>query len=103
MLQAREDDYGGVIVNTEALPHNPAEFESLLTHSIASWRVAKKRGVWLKMPPSHAHLISACVREGFEFHHAEKDYLMLTNWLPAAYGEESPLPPNASHQVVQHK
>ena len=34
---------------------------------------------------------------GFELHHAEKGYVMLTKWLPPH--EENKLPENASHQV----
>lgn len=40
-----------------------------------------------------AHL--AC--QGFDFHHAEPGYVMLTQWLPT--DEPCMLPPNASHQV----
>ena len=37
------------------------------------------------------------MQEGFEYHHAEKGYVMLTYWIP----EEEPcmLHANASHQV----
>lgn len=37
------------------------------------------------------------MQQGFEYHHAEKGYVMLTYWIP----EEEPcmLPGNASHQV----
>lgn len=34
--------------------------------------------------------------QGFIFHHAETDYVMLTHWLPDT---PSSLPANASHQV----
>lgn len=43
-----------------------------------------------------AHLISEALQQGFECHHAEKDYVMLTQWLPSG---ENRLPPSASHQV----
>ena len=36
------------------------------------------------------------LQEGFEYHHAEKGYVMLTYWLPEG---PSMLPANASHQV----
>ena len=59
----------------------------------------KKRGVWLKVPSAQAELIPVAKRRGFDFHHAEREYLMMTKWLPAEEGIESSLPPNASHQV----
>ena len=34
--------------------------------------------------------------QGFEFHHAEPGYVMLTQWLS---DEESTIPANASHQI----
>ncbi|XP_010484743.1 PREDICTED: nudix hydrolase 8-like [Camelina sativa] len=37
------------------------------------------------------------LQEGFEYHHAEKGYVMLTYWIPEE--EPSMLPANASHQV----
>lgn len=35
-------------------------------------------------------------QEGFEYHHAEKGYVMMTYWIPQG---PSMLPSNASHQV----
>ena len=37
------------------------------------------------------------VAAGFRYHHAERDYLMWTQWLPQQ--EPDTLPANASHQV----
>lgn len=56
-----------------------------------------KKGIWLKIPTAKAALIAPAVDAGFEFHHAEKEYLMLTRWLADS---ENKLPPNASHQVL---
>ncbi|CAN6972039.1 unnamed protein product, partial [Brassica rapa subsp. trilocularis] len=61
--------------------------------------------IWLKLcKVSNNHFVmlqylqsSAPPKEGFEYHHAEKGYVMLTYWIP----EEEPcmLHANASHQV----
>ncbi len=53
-------------------------------------------GIWLKVPVTKAHLIAEALQQGFDCHHAEKEYIMLTRWLPTT---ENKLPPNASHQV----
>lgn len=53
------------------------------------------RACWL-----WARLYSPCANlacQGFDFHHAEPGYVMLTQWLPT--DEPCMLPPNASHQV----
>ncbi|KAJ6413589.1 hypothetical protein OIU84_006395 [Salix udensis] len=47
-------------------------------------------------PIQLANLVEPTVKEGFRYHHAESDYLMLVHWIP-----DSPdaLPANASHIV----
>eukprot|EP00879_Flechtneria_rotunda_P020834 GHRR01021935.1.p1 GENE.GHRR01021935.1~~GHRR01021935.1.p1 ORF type:complete len:271 (+),score=64.44 GHRR01021935.1:1047-1859(+) len=66
--------------------------------SMQVWAAQGKRGVWLKLPRlSHSQLIPVAVEPGFEFHHAEADYVVMTKWLPP--NQPNTLPPNASHQV----
>lgn len=36
-------------------------------------------------------------QEGFQYHHAEKDYVMLVRWIPTDI--RSTIPANASHRV----
>ncbi|CAG9464324.1 unnamed protein product [Pedinophyceae sp. YPF-701] len=96
MLKHKEDFYGGVIVDGDALPSDAARFEAELDASLESWRATGKRGVWLKVPTQQSHLIPLAVARGFIFHHAEPSHAMLTNWLPDT---PSTLPANASHQV----
>lgn len=62
---------------------DPASFGRRLRSSLGHWREAGRRGVWLKLPlPQASNLFAVAVEEGFEPHHAEKDYVMLTQWLP---------------------
>jgi len=92
----KADMFGGVIIDPEALPGCSDEFGSRLRISLRMWREEQKRGVWLKVPTSLSTHIPVAVKEGFEFHHAEAGYVMMTQWLSAA---ESTLPNNASHQI----
>nr|VDC91093.1 unnamed protein product [Brassica rapa] len=55
-----------------------------------------KKGVWIKLPRQLIGLAEAAVKEGFWFHHAEKDFLMLVYWIPV---EGDTIPSNASHRV----
>lgn len=106
VLEAIDDEYGGVIIDSQQLPANPTTFSSVLRHSISHWKTLEKKGVWLKLPVERSELVPVAVKEGFEYHHAERDYVMLTYWIP-----DGPcmLPANASHQVgvggfvVNHK
>ncbi|KAG8490202.1 hypothetical protein CXB51_016073 [Gossypium anomalum] len=71
LLNAVNDRYGGVIVEG-------------------------KKGVWIKLPIQHVNLVEAAVKEGFWFHHAEPNYLMLCYWIPEG---THTLPANASHRI----
>lgn len=96
VLDAFDDEYGGVVVDSEKLPLNPNAFASILHSSLSHWKNKGKKGIWLKLPVDRSELVPIAVKEGFEYHHAERGYLMLTYWIP-----EGPcmLPANASHQV----
>lgn len=96
VLDAFDDEYGGVVINAERLPSNPNAFASILHSSLSHWKMKGKKGIWLKLPLERSELVPIAVKEGFQYHHAEKGYVMLTYWIP-----EGPcmLPANASHQV----
>ncbi|GMH09570.1 hypothetical protein Nepgr_011411 [Nepenthes gracilis] len=95
-LDAFDDEYGGVIVNPERLPSNPDVFASILHSSLIQWKIKGKKGIWLKLPLEHSELVPFAVKEGFQYHHAERSYVMLTYWIPE---EPCMLPDNATHQV----
>ncbi|MBA0723587.1 hypothetical protein Golax_004157, partial [Gossypium laxum] len=95
LLDAINDRYGGVIVEVTQ-PMDSALFASVLSASMAQWRQQGKRGVWIKLPIQHVNLVEAAVKEGFWYHHAEPNYLMLVHWLPQG---AHTLPANASHRV----
>ncbi|XWS12968.1 hypothetical protein CRYUN_Cryun37aG0135300 [Craigia yunnanensis] len=94
-LNAVNDRYGGVIVEVSE-PMDSALFASILRASIAQWRHQGKKGVWIKLPIQHVNLVEAAVKEGFWYHHAEPNYLMLAYWIPEG---THTLPANASHRV----
>lgn len=97
LLPYTEDRYDGVIVNSKMLPSTEEEFVKMLQFSMQKWKAAKRRGVWIKLPLDKASFVPIAAKEGFHYHHAEKDYVMMTAWLPEE--GECRLPPNASHQV----
>ncbi|CAK9173289.1 unnamed protein product [Ilex paraguariensis] len=96
VLEAIDDEYDGVIVNSERLPSNSNVFATKLRSSLSHWRTKGKKGVWLKLPLEKSELVPVAVKEGFKYHHAERGYVMMTYWIP-----EGPcmLPANASHHV----
>ncbi|XP_051133718.1 nudix hydrolase 2-like [Andrographis paniculata] len=96
ILEGKNDEHGGIIVEMSCEPLELPVFASLLKASIAHWRQQGKRGVWIKMPIELVNLVETAVKEGFYFHHAEPKYLMLVHWLP---NTPNTLPANASHRV----
>ncbi|WCJ25827.1 hypothetical protein M5689_007686 [Euphorbia peplus] len=96
VLDAFDDEYGGVVVDSNRLPESSDVFASSLHISVSHWKLMGKKGIWLKLPLERSELVPISVKEGFKYHHAEPGYLMLTYWLP-----EGPcmLPTNATHQV----
>ncbi|KAL8138193.1 hypothetical protein V2J09_004194 [Rumex salicifolius] len=101
LLSAINDVHGGVIVEMRD-PMDSKVFQTMLKASMLKWIQEGKKGVWLKLPIGLANLIESAVQimsqsqEGFWYHHAEPNYLMLVQWIPKI---NSTIPANASHRV----
>ena len=94
-LAGAADMYGGFIVDPSRLPAAPARFTEVLACSIAAWRAAGYRLVWLKIPRRSAPLVPVAAAAGFSFHHAGPDHLTMTLPLqPHAH-----IPHYATHNV----
>ncbi|KAH7299228.1 hypothetical protein KP509_24G001000 [Ceratopteris richardii] len=96
LLGGENDNYGGFVIDPCRLPDDPSIFLERLRRSISRWKFELKMGIWLKLPTKYAELVPIAIKEGFVYHHAEQDYLMLTLWIPESV---CTLPANASHQV----
>ncbi|GAB2292448.1 hypothetical protein Dimus_026688 [Dionaea muscipula] len=82
LLDAWDDEYGGVVIYPESLPSSVDAFTSSLRASLAYWKLKGKKGVWLKIQLGQADLVPLAIQEGFNYHHAEPGYVMLTYWIP---------------------
>ncbi|KAM6583318.1 hypothetical protein CsatB_010320 [Cannabis sativa] len=106
LLDAWNDDYNGVVINPNSLPLSANAFVSALRISLSYWKSKGKKGVWLKILLEQAELVPIAIQEGFNYHHAESGYVMLTYWIP---DEVCLLPSSPSHQigvcgfVINHK
>ncbi|XP_073224386.1 nudix hydrolase 10-like [Cicer arietinum] len=96
ILPATNDAHGGVIVYLKD-PMDPQVFASLLKSSLLQWKKQGKDGVWIKLPIELVNLVEIAVKEGFCYHHAEPNYVMLVYWIPKT---GCTIPPNASHRVT---
>ncbi|KAL2348183.1 hypothetical protein Fmac_002183 [Flemingia macrophylla] len=95
VLDAFDDAYEGVVIDSDRLPDSPT-FAAILRLSLSHWKKMRKKGIWLRLPSEKCDLVPIAIKEGFRYHHAEPGYVMLTYWIP-----EGPcmLPANASNQV----
>ncbi|RDX77014.1 Nudix hydrolase 8, partial [Mucuna pruriens] len=96
VLDAFDDVYEGVVIDSDRLPDSPSTFADILRFSLSHWKKMGKKGIWLRLPSEQSDFVPIAIKEGFRYHHAEPAYVMLTYWIP-----EGPcmLPANASHQV----
>lgn len=95
LLDFKPDAYNGCLV-TSIPDVAPADFALRLSASLAAWRAAGRRGVWLQLPVARADLLPCALAAGFALHHAEPGHVVLTAWLADT---PSGLPPGASHHV----
>ena len=89
------NQFGGVVTDAAALPEDPREFEELLKDSLDSWTASGYKVVWLEIPLSRSALVPAAADAGFEYHHADAGYALMTLRLEkGAY-----IPPYATHYI----
>ncbi|XP_040946548.1 nudix hydrolase 8 isoform X9 [Gossypium hirsutum] len=62
ILDGFDDEYGGVIVDSERLPANPNVFASMLRFSVSHWKAKEKKGIWLKLPVEKSDLVPVAVK-----------------------------------------
>jgi 8-oxo-dGTP pyrophosphatase MutT (NUDIX family) len=95
IIQAEKNPFGGVVVDSSALPEDPERFAACLDYSLEVWKAEGARLVWLAVSRSQAALIPVCVSRGFVFHHAREDSLQMTYTIvPGSF-----IPPYATHYV----
>ena len=87
--------FQGFEIDPEQLTTDCQHFARTLPQALAAWTEAGIRLVWLKVPLPKAALIPIAVQHGFEFHHSQTDYLMLT----CALEENTFIPHYATHYI----
>ena len=100
----KHDTYNGVTLDVTKVPQlsdasatDSSTFGEMLSNALKIWSEEGRRGIWIRIPTSYAHLIGSATELGFDFQHAEPGMVVLTKWLPK--DSESRLPNGPSHQV----
>jgi 8-oxo-dGTP pyrophosphatase MutT (NUDIX family) len=78
ILAAEENPFGGILPRPDELDADAGRFATRLQLSLAAWREAGYRVVWLEIPLDRAALVPVAVDAGFRYHHASSEYAMLT-------------------------
>lgn len=87
--------FGGVMVESNALPATVALFTTQLRHSLDQWGQDDLKLVWLEIPISQVAYIPIAVEMGFAFHNCTPEQATLVHRLqPDAF-----IPPYASHYI----
>lgn len=84
LLSIQEDRYGGVEIEVTGFETStPVRlFDVELRQGLETWVAKGKKGIWLKVPLQAASCVGSAVTQGFQFHHAKQNYVLLTRWLP---------------------
>ncbi|CAG9774080.1 unnamed protein product [Ceutorhynchus assimilis] len=97
IFNGKEDRFEGITVFSDVEPCENTEFVEKLKASLDSWRSSKKRGIWFKVHLNQCDWVPVLIKNGFKYHHAKEDYVMLYLWLPT---QESNNIPNYAHTMV---
>ena len=98
----KTDTYNGVTIELDKYVDGDGSldvegFRKTLKNSLDVWRKEGKRGIWINIPKYCSETVPICTNLGFEFQHAQKGLLVMTQWLPQ--DSESRLPKGPTHQV----
>ena len=94
-LQYSANQFGGVVTDPKSLPGDADEFRRSLKRSLDAWTTEGYKVVWLEVPLARSALVPIAADAGFEYHHAEEGYVLMTLRLE----EGSYIPPYATHYI----
>ncbi|NQW22315.1 MAG: NUDIX domain-containing protein [SAR202 cluster bacterium] len=95
LLGFKPNQFNGIVVAPLELPDDVQEFDDRLSASLAQWSADGYLVVWLEIPKAISSLIPKAIDQGFDFHHTDDAYILLTKRLV----EGSNIPPFATHYI----
>ncbi|RZC30996.1 Nudix hydrolase 8 [Glycine soja] len=61
VLDASDDVYEGVVIDSDRLPDNPSTFATNLRFSLHHWKKGKK-GIWLRLPSEQSDFVPITIK-----------------------------------------
>ncbi|XP_075216510.1 nucleoside diphosphate-linked moiety X motif 6 isoform X2 [Lycorma delicatula] len=98
IFNGERDKFNGIIIKSENnLCSDESIFTSKLENSLEKWKKDGVRGLWFNISLEYAFWVPILAKNGFTFHHAEGNMVMMTKWLPE--NEVSGIP-NYAHTMT---
>ncbi len=94
-LNSSPNPFGGIIPDPTLLPADAQTFAPQLKHSLQTWTAEGYKLVWLEVPLQSADFVPVAAAEGFTFHHADQEYVMMLKEL-----EKDAFVPNYSTHYI---
>ncbi|RVE54195.1 hypothetical protein evm_001022 [Chilo suppressalis] len=82
IFQGVVDRYNGVTIDSNKEFCDIEQFSKLLCVSLQKWIEEKKRCIWFRVNIKHAAWVPILADNGFTFHHARDNFVMMYKWLP---------------------
>ena len=94
-LKWNANPFGGAAVSPLSVVDCETNFSDALQRAFVEWVSEGFKVVWMEVPGEAYSVLPAACERGFIFHHASKDYVMLTLSLE----EGAHVPPYATHYI----
>ncbi|KRT79676.1 hypothetical protein AMK59_7502, partial [Oryctes borbonicus] len=91
------DRYNGIIVSSDMEKCSSEKFPEKLRESLRQWIEKNRRGIWFKVFLNESSWVPHLVNNGFKYHHAKEEYVMMYKWLPQE--ETCNIPPYAHTSI----
>ncbi|CAG9865264.1 unnamed protein product [Phyllotreta striolata] len=94
IFNGKVDRYKGIIIDSQNEGNvDFTEFSKRLTDSLKVWSDNEYRGIWFKVHLNQSDWVPELAKNGFKYHHAKEEYVMMYKWLPKT--ENCNIPPFA--------
>ncbi|XP_012536564.1 nucleoside diphosphate-linked moiety X motif 6 isoform X2 [Monomorium pharaonis] len=82
IFKGLNDHYNGITIDSVEEACDNKIFAQRLKDSLEQWTRDRKRTIWFRVHIPHTEWVPILTGQGFIFHHAKEEYVMLYRWLP---------------------
>ncbi|KAJ8939839.1 hypothetical protein NQ314_010968 [Rhamnusium bicolor] len=97
VFEGTPDRFKGVTIHSDKEKCDINEFAKKLEDSLEFWKENGKRGIWFRVHLDQSDWVPVLTKNGFKFHHAKEEFVMMYLWLPK---EEHCNIPQYAHTMI---